>query len=857
SGTVSFTPALADASGTTIEASDGQSAPVSVNADGSGAFRFVTIAPGLYTLSFHHDLYTPVAVPNLLVTSGGQLVLANVVMTQNPALPVVDAGVQPVPDAGSSNGDGGVNANLPPIANAGLPQVARTKDPVQLNGSASVDPEAEPLRYKWEELSDAGVNVAPNDSLVASHPTFIAPPTAALLSFRLTVTDPEGASSTSTTTVDVVPAPRAVIDQPPPLSLRPGESLQLSGSGSTNPSHLPLTYAWDHDPNGLALTVTTLTDGGATVTAPSASGVGTVRLSVRDEFVQSFPTTLDITVGASSSQLAVNASASAPNRSSGNATFGDLVTLKATATSSNPNDVVSFSWTQLNTPVVTLTGANAAQAQFTAPSTPAVLSFRVTATVSGVSQTADVSVTVSDLIAPTVTVLDPVTNGFGSPLFAKLQFSKDMEPSTVEDSNNVYLTGSGSTVWPSAVTYDSATRTAQLTWLKPLTGGSSYTIHVDSVTDNTPNHNGLTGFASTFTARAFQTTLFQETTVGPSSVSTQPYIAWTPIGVFAVGTRQDTGWCSGTGSLYPLTVNETAGTLSVTLPLSGGNCVTSDPSFGDFGPKVAWANGLWFETRNPNVTGQYEVHRLVGSTLQSVPPGFNAAQLGPNGSTLWEVYAYANGLRVCAFDGTSAWSPFIQIDSTCDPSSPATFTAAGDGVNLFGACLNQANPPQMQVSKLVGSSGAYVGVASQGGTTTGRPRIRIHKGAPVLTQAEYLNGRWQLFAYRWNGTAFSLLGGGPVNTANSDPSFDAAVLGDELYVLWLDSGKIFLRRTDLLTAGSWVDVLGPNTGGAMNVNTACLADRPSIDSGPDALWITWTEGCGTTPSWQTLVRKVY
>jgi alkaline phosphatase len=94
-------------------------------------------------------------------------------------------------------------ANQPPVANAGPDQSVDSGAFVTLDGSGSWDPDGDLLTFFWEQLE--GLEVALSDPTLAK-PTFQAPEVEkdTTLSFRLTVSDPWGASSADTVNVLVV-----------------------------------------------------------------------------------------------------------------------------------------------------------------------------------------------------------------------------------------------------------------------------------------------------------------------------------------------------------------------------------------------------------------------------------------------------------------------------------------------------------------------------------------------------------------------------------------------------------------------------------------------------------------------------
>ena len=119
-----------------------------------------------------------------------------------------------------------------PTADAGPDQTGvREGTLVMLDGSGSSDPDDDPLRFRWNQLSGQSV-VLSSQNVV--NPTFTAPEGLTadeVLSFRLLVTDPSGRFDSDTVTVTVDPE----ADPPPTTLLLPSS---CRGSGLANHDHL-------------------------------------------------------------------------------------------------------------------------------------------------------------------------------------------------------------------------------------------------------------------------------------------------------------------------------------------------------------------------------------------------------------------------------------------------------------------------------------------------------------------------------------------------------------------------------------------------------------------------------------------
>ena len=133
--------------------------------------------------------------------------------------------------------------NHAPIANAGPDQTVpgHSSATVQLNGSASSDPDGDPLTYLWKDQSGNTVGNAAVVTLTLWPGTY---------TFTLTVTDPGGLSSTAMTHVTVTapvnhpPVANAGADQTVGCTGPNGTAVTLNGSASSDPDGDALTYVW-------------------------------------------------------------------------------------------------------------------------------------------------------------------------------------------------------------------------------------------------------------------------------------------------------------------------------------------------------------------------------------------------------------------------------------------------------------------------------------------------------------------------------------------------------------------------------------------------------------------------------------
>jgi hypothetical protein len=100
--------------------------------------------------------------------------------------------------------------NQPPVANAGADQQVPSGAAISLNGSGS-DPDGT-ITFAWTQTSGTAVTLTGG---ATATPTFIAPSSAGVLQFRLTVTDNQGATSSDTVDVSVSTLAAPVIVRQP------------------------------------------------------------------------------------------------------------------------------------------------------------------------------------------------------------------------------------------------------------------------------------------------------------------------------------------------------------------------------------------------------------------------------------------------------------------------------------------------------------------------------------------------------------------------------------------------------------------------------------------------------------------
>ena len=251
-----------------------------------------------------------------------------------------------------------LQVNKVPVANAGTDQSANEGTTVSLDGSASSDPDGDPLTYKW--TAPAGISLS---STTEAKPTFTAPDVTINTSYTISLIVNDGSADSPADevviTVKNVSNQNPVADAGSDQEVNEGATVSLDGSASSDPDGNPLTYKWTA-PAGISLSSTT--EAKPTFTAPDVTinTSYTLSLVVNDGSTDSPADEVVITVKNVSNQ---NPVANAGSDQAVNE--GATVSLDGSASSDPDGDPLTYKWTA---PAgISLSSTTDAKPTFTAP----------------------------------------------------------------------------------------------------------------------------------------------------------------------------------------------------------------------------------------------------------------------------------------------------------------------------------------------------------------------------------------------------------------------------------------------------------------------------------------------------------
>ena len=250
-----------------------------------------------------------------------------------------------------------VQVNTPPTANAGLDKTVESLSQTTLQGSSSSDPEGDNLSYEWQQTS--GPSVTLNNYQVAD-PSFYSPEMNTTLTFSLVVSDGEFSSSADHVTITIqdvnnAPTSNAGADQ----TAQGLSEIHLDGSLSSDPENGDLTYTWTQT-SGTAVTLNNSDTAFPNFTSLNINETIRFSLIVNDGELSSEVDTVSIIVEKINTIPVAHAGV---DRYVGSLS---VVALNGTLSDDADNNPITFTWSQINGPSVTLSDIHAEKPIFTA-----------------------------------------------------------------------------------------------------------------------------------------------------------------------------------------------------------------------------------------------------------------------------------------------------------------------------------------------------------------------------------------------------------------------------------------------------------------------------------------------------------
>lgn len=251
------------------------------------------------------------------------------------------------------DGDSGPAAAPPP---APLPNAAPTVRPganqtvlagitVQLDGSASTDPDGNPLSYRWTLLARPTGSTAQLAGAASARPSFVADLTGSY-TVALVVNDGQLDSTAGLVTImaglgNVAPVARVGLDQ----ATIPGATVNVDGSASSDANGDTLSFRWSFAARPAGSTATLAdTNAESTSFVPDLVGTYTLSLEVSDGSLSAVARPLVVTV--------VNANVP-PVADAGPAqqvSTGSTVTLDGSRSRDANGDALGYVWSLISRP---------------------------------------------------------------------------------------------------------------------------------------------------------------------------------------------------------------------------------------------------------------------------------------------------------------------------------------------------------------------------------------------------------------------------------------------------------------------------------------------------------------------------
>ncbi len=281
--------------------------------------------------------------------------------------------------------------NTPPVANAGTNQtITLPTTTASLTGTGSTDADGTVTGYLWQQVS--GPTTSAFSSTTSATPTVSGLSSVGTYQFRLTVTDDDGATNSTTVNVvvnaaaNVLPVANAGGNQTITLPA----TLTLNGTGSTDADGTIASYLWQQVSGPNTWTPSSTTASSITVTGLIA-GTYQFRLTVTDNRGGTNAVTVTVTVNAAANVLPV-----ANAGSNQTVTLPATVTLNGGASTDADGVISSYLWQQLSGPNTSTLSSTTASSITVSGLAAGTYQFRLTVTDNrGGTNSATVTITVN------------------------------------------------------------------------------------------------------------------------------------------------------------------------------------------------------------------------------------------------------------------------------------------------------------------------------------------------------------------------------------------------------------------------------------------------------------------------------
>ncbi len=266
--------------------------------------------------------------------------------------------------------------NIAPLADAGADQTVNKRAVIMLDATGSSDADGDALAYAWTQTSGTAVTLS---DAAAGQPTFTAPTTTGALTFSLVVDDGEDSAGPDSVTINVqngAPVANAGADQP----VVKGSSAALNAGGSSDPDADPLTFSWTQT-GGTTVSLSSTTIANPSFTAPLALGNLDFVVTVSDGAAAPVQDMVRIVV--------FDPIPIADAGDDGSVITGTVAELDGSGSHDIAGDSITYAWTQISGPGVTLLDDDTAQPSFAVPCGPGTLVFSLVVTDSQASSISD------------------------------------------------------------------------------------------------------------------------------------------------------------------------------------------------------------------------------------------------------------------------------------------------------------------------------------------------------------------------------------------------------------------------------------------------------------------------------------